>query len=83
MSLSAVYIHSNPSQRFGIYLVFITVFIAGFKKFTANSGYKIATTATFLYVYLVGNSLSTLVKQSSQHFVNSTLIFGGLLYDNG
>jgi hypothetical protein len=73
----------NHLQRFNTSLIFINVFIALFKTSIVNIHNSFSTLAVFSQTFSTDNRISILVKQLSQHFVNSSLIFGGLFYDNG
>jgi hypothetical protein len=83
MRLITAYFHLNPLQRFNTSLIYIIAFIALFKTFVVDIYNNFGISAAFLQVFSTTNQLSILVKQLSQHFVNSSLIFGGLFYDNG
>ncbi|MFT4609975.1 MAG: hypothetical protein ACJAUT_000337 [Cellvibrionaceae bacterium] len=83
MRLINAYFHLNPLLRFNTSLIPIIAFIALFKTFVVDIYNNLGILAAFLKVSSTTNQLSLLVKQLSQHFVNSSLIFGGLFYDNG
>jgi hypothetical protein len=83
MRLINAYFHLNPLLRFNTSLILLIAFLSLFKTFVANIYNNFGISAAFYKVSSTRNQLSILVKQLSQHFVNSSLIFGGLFYDNG